>query len=81
MAIECFTQTKTLPQANTDSVSFTSSGFGTVSWALLFFTIANTTNNPQDGAVNGIAIWDGTNDRSISGSSAHNVDLSDPYRS
>lgn len=45
------------------STDFTSSGFGTVSAALIFVSSANTTNNPQDGVSLSIGFWDGTNQR------------------
>ncbi len=72
--------TGVLPSTLSSTIDFTSSGIGTVDAAILIFSDANTTNNPQQGSLLGVGLWDGTNARACAFTQNDNQNPTDTSR-
>lgn len=55
----------TLSATGGGTTDFTQAGFGTVKAAIIHFSQANSTSNPQAGGSASVGFWDGTNTRGI----------------
>lgn len=72
--------TQALTATASGTTDLTSSGFGTPTAAILLFSSANSTNNPQSSGSIGVGLWDGTNQRGVSVYTEDNVADSNAYR-